>query len=179
MSACPSPTGSGRRARAGLTGKYLLEFERGAGIASAKLRDALRTISDLANSDVTGRAIEDPDIAVRMSEIEIDIDTLEMTELRVLSALQTGQNPGAVSSLLKLRVSGIRQAVVLLGVEVIGNDGLYVEPMRPFYKLNQEPAIPEPMLPIVPEYLNGRAYTIFGRPSAIQRDIVAKIVLGL
>ncbi len=34
-----------------------------------------------------------------------------MTELRVLSALQTGQNPGAVSSLIKLRVSEIRQAV--------------------------------------------------------------------
>jgi acyl-CoA dehydrogenase len=112
-------------------GKYLLEFERGAGIASAKLRDALKTISDLAESEATGRAIDDPDIAVRMSEIEVDIDTLEMTELRVLSALQTGQNPGAVSSLLKLRVSEIRQAVTRLGVEVIGNDGLYVEPVRP------------------------------------------------
>ena len=71
-------------------GKYLLEFERGSGIASAKLRDALKTVSDLAESEVTGRAIDDPDIAVRMSEIEVDIDTLEMTELRVLSALQTG-----------------------------------------------------------------------------------------
>jgi acyl-CoA dehydrogenase len=114
-----------------------------------------------------------------MSEIEVDIDTLEMTELRVLSALQTGQNPGAVSSLLKLRVSEIRQAVTRLGVDVIGNDGLYVEPMRPFYKLNEAPAIPESMLPIVPEYLNGRAYTIFGGSSEIQRDIVAKMVLGL
>ena len=105
-------------------GKYLLEFERGSGIASAKLRDALKTVSDLAESDATGRAIDDPDISLRMSEIEVDIDTLEMTELRVLSALQTGQNPGAVSSLLKLRVSEIRQAVTRLGVEVIGNDGL-------------------------------------------------------
>src|SRR5439155_17180874 len=122
------------------------------------------------------------DIALRMSEIEVDIDTLEMTELRVLSALQTGQNPGAVSSLLKLRVSEIRQAVTQLGVEVIGNDGLVVEPMRPFYKLNEVPAIPEAMLTIVPEYLNGRAYTIFGifgGSSEIQRDIVAKMVLGL
>jgi acyl-CoA dehydrogenase len=41
------------------------------------------------------------------------------------------------------------------------------------------PAIPEAMLPIVPEYLNGRAYTIFGGSSEIQRDIVAKMVLGL
>src|SRR5918999_2836234 len=83
-------------------GKYLLEFERGSGIASAKLRDALKTISELAESDATGRSVDDPDIAVRMSEIEVHIDALEMTELRVLSALQTGQNPGAVSSLLKL-----------------------------------------------------------------------------
>ena len=33
-------------------GKYLLEFERGAGIASAKLREALKSIADLAESDV-------------------------------------------------------------------------------------------------------------------------------
>ena len=109
-----------------------------------------------------------------MSEIEVDIDTLEMTELRVLSALQTGQNPGAVSSLLKLRVSEIRQAVTRLGVDVIGNDGLYVEPVRPLYRLNETPGIPEEMLPVVPEYLNGRAYTIFGGSSEIQREIVAK-----
>ena len=160
-------------------GKYLLELERGSGIASAKLRDALKTVADLAESDATGRAIDDPDIAVRMSEIEVDIDTLEMTELRVLSALQTGQNPGAVSSLLKLRVSEIRQAVTRLGVEVIGNDGLYVEPMRPLYRLNEAPGIPEEILPVVPEYLNGRAYTIFGGSSEIQREIVAKMVLGL
>src|SRR6187401_2717960 len=160
-------------------GKYLLEFERGAGIASAKLREALKTVSDLAESGATGRAIDDPDIAVRMSEIEVDIDTLEMTELRVLSALQTGQNPGAVSSLLKLRVSEIRQAVTRLGVEVIGNDGLAVEPVRPLYRLNEVPGIPEEILPVVPEYLNGRAYTIFGGSSEIQREIVAKMVLGL
>jgi hypothetical protein len=68
--------------------------------------------------------------------------------------------------------SEIRQAVTRLGVEV-------VEPMRPFYKLNEVPAIPEAMLPIVPEYLNGRAYTIFGGSSEIQRDIVAKMAPGL
>src|SRR5674476_1184065 len=152
------------------------DFPVGEGVTLSTTLDALKTVSDLAESDTTGRAIDDPDIAVRMSEIEVDIDTLEMTELRVLSALQTGQNPGAVSSLLKLRVSEIRQAVTRLGVEVIGNDGLYVEPMRPFYRLNEEPAIPEAMLPVVPEYLNGRAYTIFGGSSEIQRDIVAKMV---
>jgi acyl-CoA dehydrogenase len=160
-------------------GKYLLEFERGAGIASAKLREALKSIADLAESELTGRAIDDPDIAMRMSEIDVDIDALEMTELRVLSALQTGQNPGAVSSVLKLRNSEIRQAVTRLGAEVIGHDALAVEPARPFYRLNHEPAIPEEMLTVMPEYLNGRAYTIFGGSSEIQREIIAKLMLGL
>ena len=160
-------------------GKYLLEFERGAGIASAKLREALKAISDLAESDLTGRAIDDPDIAIRMSEVEVDIDALEMTELRVLSALQAGQNPGAVSSVLKLRNSEIRQAVTRLGADVIGHDALAVEPARPFYRLNHEPAVPEEMLTVMPEYLNGRAYTIFGGTSEIQRDIIAKMMLGI
>ena len=160
-------------------GKYLLEFERGSGIASASLREGLKAISDLAKSELSGRAIDSSDIAMRISEAEIDIDTLEMTELRVLSALQTGQNPGAISSLLKLRASEIRQAVTKLGVEVIGHDALAVETMRPLYKLNHEPAIPEEMLAVVPEYLNGRAYTIFGGTSEIQRDIIAKVMLGI
>lgn len=84
-----------------------------------------------------------------------------------------------MSSLLKLRVSEIRQAVTRLGVDVIGHDALAVEPMRPFYRLNHEPAIPEEMLPVMPEYLNGRAYTIFGGTSEIQRDIIAKMMLAL
>jgi len=175
----PTANRVGEEGKGWTYGKYLLEFERGAGIASAKLRESLRTIAELAESQATGRAVDDPDISLRLSEIEIDVDTLEMTELRVLSALQTGQNPGAVSSLLKLRVSEIRQAVTRLGVDVIGHDGLVVEPMRPFYQLNHTPAIPEAMLPIVPEHLNGRAYTIFGGSSEIQREIIAKMVLGL
>ncbi len=114
-----------------------------------------------------------------MSEAEVDIDALEMTELRVLSALQNGQNPGAVSSILKLRTSEIYQAVSRLAVDVIGNDGLYVEPTRPLHRLNVPPAIPEDELAVMPTHLNGRAYTIFGGTSEIQRDIISKLVLGL
>ena len=51
--------------------------------------------------------------------------------------------------------------------------------MRPLYRLNHEPPVPEELLPIVPEYLNGRAYTIFGGSSEIQREIIAKMVLGI
>ena len=46
-------------------------------------------------------------------------------------------------------------------------------------RLNETPGIPEELLPVVPEYLNGRAYTIFGGSSEIQREIIAKMVLGI
>ncbi len=43
----------------------------------------------------------------------------------------------------------------------------------------KQSALPEDMLTVVPEYLNGRAYTIFGGTSEIQRDIIAKMMLGI
>ena len=69
--------------------------------------------------------------------------------------------------------------MVGFGCDVIGYDSLAVEPVRPLYRLNHEPPVPEEMLPVVPEYLNGRAYTIFGGSSEIQREIIAKMVLGI
>lgn len=160
-------------------GKYLLEFERGGGIAAARLRRGLNHVVALASEHAPGLPIDDPVIAARISEIEIDIDALEMTELRIMSALQTGQNPGAVSSLLKLRNSEIKQAITRLAVDVLGYDALVWEPRRPLYGLNSEPTLPEAELPVTPEYLNSRAFTIFGGSSEVQRDIIAKLMVGL
>lgn len=66
-----------------------------------------------------------------------------------------------------------------LAADVIGHDTLAVEPARPLYRLNHEPSIPEEMLTVMAEYLNGRAFTIFGGSSEIQREIIAKLMLGL
>ena len=38
--------------------------------------------------------------------------------------------------------------------------------------------VDESVLPVVPRYLDGRAYTIFGGTSEVQRDIIAKVVIG-
>jgi acyl-CoA dehydrogenase len=155
-------------------GKYLLEFERGGDMVAARLRQSLSEIAAIASD----HPVEDTDLALRLAEVEVDIDALEITELRIMSALQRGQNPGTAASLLKLRASEIHQAVTRLGVEVIGYDALYWEPTRPLYGLNQMPPIPEQELTVVPEFLNRRAYTIFGGTSEIQRDIIAKSVIG-
>ncbi|MDE2362950.1 MAG: acyl-CoA dehydrogenase family protein [Hyphomicrobiales bacterium] len=163
-------------------GKYLLEFERGGAMSSGRLRGALRHVEKIAAHYRDGERplIEDPAISLRLSQVEIDIDALEMTELRIMSSLQTGQNPGSVSSsLAKLRNSEIKQAITSLAVDVLGEDALVWEPRRPLYELNEPLPLEEDAITALPEYLNGRAYTIFGGTSEVQRDIIAKVVIGL
>ncbi len=162
-------------------GKYLLEFERGGAMSSGRLRAALRGVEALARRYRDGDTpmLDDPDFAVRLSEIEIDVDALEMTELRVMSSLQTGQNPGPMaSSLLKLRASELHQALSRLAVTALGTDALILERRRPLYGLNEPSLLPDDALPVVARYLDARAYTIFGGTSEIQRDIMAKALIG-
>ena len=155
-------------------GKYLLEFERGAGIAAARMRVSLDRLRAIA-----GAASDDPLLAARFSEVEIDIDTVEMTELRIMASLQAGHNPGPVASMLWLRTTEVKQAITRLGVDVLGADALPAEPMRPFHRLNQHAVIDQDALPIMPLHLNGRAETIFGGTSEVQREIIGKLMLGL
>ena len=159
-------------------GKYLLEVERGGGMASVRLRRELDKVARLID-EVSAQAPQDPTLALTLIDLETDIDALEMIEFRVMSALQVGQNPGAISSLLKLRASEIRQAITRLGVDVVGAAGMVWEPRRPLYNLPADGLVSERVLPVVSTYLNTRAQTIFGGASEIQRDIMAKTMLGL
>ncbi len=163
-------------------GKYLLEFERGGAMASGRLRSKLRKIEKLASTYRDGEhsLLESPSISMRLSELEIDIDALEMSELRIMSSLQTGQNPGSVaSSMAKLRNSELKQALSRLAIDILGDDALIWEPRRPLYELDEPSPLREEALSVSAEYLNTRAYTIFGGTSEVQRDVIAKVVIGL
>ncbi len=156
--------------------KYLLEFERGGSITSGDLRATFEWLQRLAQQTAQGQgcALDDPDLALAFSQVEIDIDALEMTELRVMSSLQTGQNPGAVSSLMKLRWSEIEQALTRLGVRVLGPEALVWENTRPLYAEGADPVLDDLARPVTPKYLNTRAFTIFGGASEIQREIISR-----
>ena len=151
-------------------------------MSSGGLRAGLRHVETLAASYRDGDValIQTPYMAQRLSQIEIDIDALEMTELRIMSSLQTGQNPGAVSSsLAKLRTSELKQAITALAVDVIGADALVWETRRPLYDVNDPLLLDDDAVTAVPEHLNSRAFTIFGGTSEVQRDIIAKVVIGM
>lgn len=61
----------------------------------------------------------------------------------------------------------------------MGQDALVWDPRRPLYEVNEPFGLDEDAMTVVPEYLNSRAYTIFGGTSEVQRDIIAKVVLGI
>jgi len=156
--------------------KYLLEFERGAGFRATRLRRQIRELKELLaerNDDAEEKFDE------RMSGIEIDVDALEMMELKLLSDVQHGRNPGPISSVLKLRGTEIYQDITRLGVDVLGNHALVWEPRRPLYDFNDPSILPDNELALLPAHLDGRAQTIFGGSSEIQHEIIAKQMLGL
>ena len=152
--------------------KYLLEFERGGGMSAHLRRKDLEHLREIV-ADMQRR---DPDFdrdrhySKTISRIEIDLKALEITELRVLSALAAGGNPGAESSVMKLSTVDIEQRTHQLAVDVIGYHAL---------AFKQDRLGPKYAAAVVPTYLNSRAASIFGGSQEVQRNIIAKVVLGL
>jgi acyl-CoA dehydrogenase len=156
--------------------KYLLEFERGGGFSAPRIQHELQRLRQLVAA--MHEDIEDFDssgeIARRMARLEIDLKALEITELRILSAVSGGGNPGPESSILKINTTQLEQGINELSVDVLGYRGLPMNPVP-----GGSPNRPDFISSVVPRYLNNRAASIFGGSQEVQRNIIAKMVLGL
>ena len=113
--------------------KFLLEFERGGRVLAGQVRAQFAKLVQLMNA----RGGDDSALRARLAEIGTDLDAMEMIDISVLSTLQTGGNPGPISSLLKLRWSEIRQSIAELAMDVIGDEALRWFPARPLYETLQ------------------------------------------
>ena len=114
----------------------------------------------------------------KIAALEIECAAIEASEQRVLVQLSAGETPGAVSSVLNAVSSETLQSADELGVEIAA---YYALPYQPgaLEVGGDSPIGPELMLPVVPSFLNNRMRTIAGGSSEIQRNIVAKSILGL
>ncbi len=156
--------------------KYLLEFERGGGFSAHRIRHELDNLKRLikdAHAD-NPRFDASGDLSRRIARLEIDLKALEITELRILSSVSGGGNPGPESSILKISTVNLEQAVNELSVDVLGYTGFEMNPVA-----DGNPVREDYTASIVPRYLNNRAASIFGGSQEIQRNIIAKMVLGL
>ncbi len=161
--------------------KYLLEFERGNAYSPA-LKGALQHVKAMAQSeqDGTGRSMaEDPDFQARFHDVEVQVLAMEFTELRILGALAAGQNVGPESSLLKTRGTELQEAVTELALEAVGYYALPLDQSTPAPGDNFQPVGPQYANGVAQDYFNTRKVSIFAGSNEIQRNIMAKLVLGL
>ena len=160
--------------------KYLLEFERG-NAHSPSLFASLARLREVAaaEGDGAGGSLADsPDFRRDIASLEMQIQALEATELRILGALATGQNVGPESSLLKTRGTEIGQALTEKLVETVCH---YAQPrvfQAPFGG-NEPPVGPDHAATASMRYFNYRKASIYAGSNEVQRNIMAKLVLGL
>ncbi|MBO9710784.1 MAG: acyl-CoA dehydrogenase family protein [Caulobacter sp.] len=160
--------------------KYLLEFERGNAYAPG-LMHALKKVRRLAEvelADDGGRLIDDPDFRHKIANLEISVEALNANELRVFAGRTTGKAVGSVSSMLKCAGSEAQQAISELAVEAVGS---YAAPFvqDTWAQTNEGRAGPDHAAPAAPYYFNFRKSSIYAGSNEIQRNIMAKMVLGL
>ncbi|WP_379548082.1 acyl-CoA dehydrogenase family protein [Qipengyuania sp. DSG2-2] len=165
--------------------KFLLAHERSgiAGVARSKRGvEKLREIA--ANETLYGEPlIEDFDFARKVSQLEIDLAALEITELRTLAGEQAGKGPGPESSILKIKGTEVQQRLTELTLEAVGSYG------TPYYGSiandnseagsNQYPIGPDYAAHSAATYFNMRKTSIYGGSNEIQRNIITKMILGL
>jgi alkylation response protein AidB-like acyl-CoA dehydrogenase len=162
--------------------KYLLEFERGGAAHGANLRNSLNKLKVVAGTEHSSdgtRLIDDPAFRRKLDETDVEVTAVEFTEHRIMASLSNGQNPGAAASIIKLRGADTSQKITELGVEAIA---FYAEPdvmEARTWGSNVAPVGPDHALMVMPKYLNTRATSIFGGSNEVQRNIMAKAVLGL
>jgi pimeloyl-CoA dehydrogenase large subunit len=164
--------------------KFLLGNER-TGIARVGTSMArLRRIKHLATLERSqGRPlIDDPRFRDKIAWIEIELKALEITLLRVIadSARSDSGKPHPASSILKLKGSELYQATTELALEVVGPYAMaYVPDDEDRAGRNDPPIGPDYAAEAAPTYFNYRKASIYGGSNEIQRNIVAKAILGL
>jgi alkylation response protein AidB-like acyl-CoA dehydrogenase len=155
--------------------KYLLGHERmGSGSVGASRRElaALRALAqrELKNGKPL---IEDLRFKDKISRVEIELDALEITSMRFLDQMRrTGQAPGADVSMLKIRGTEIQQMITELAMQAAGP---HAQPFKSVSHGSIDPFTSR----LAPRYFNFRKASIYAGSNEIQRNIIAKMSLGL
>ncbi|MGB0849165.1 MAG: acyl-CoA dehydrogenase family protein [Thiolinea sp.] len=167
--------------------KYLLTYERtniaGVGFATA----ALENLKSIARRQKKGNGTlaDDPLFAMQLAKVEIELENMKTTNLRVIAAVDGGGAPGAESSMLKIKGTEIRQQLDHLTRSALGR---YAQSLLPagfesaaglFDEGADSTPLTEADTTVASRYFNNRKLSIFGGSNEIQKNIIAKMIIGL
>jgi alkylation response protein AidB-like acyl-CoA dehydrogenase len=137
--------------------KYLLGYER---MNTGRIGASKRELAKL--KEFAAARLDDSRFRDRLSRVEVELMALEITNLRFLDQMRrTGQPPGADVSMLKIKGTEIQQALTELMMQAA------------------DPADADELTSLGPRYCSMRKTTIYAGSNEIQRNIIAKMTLGL
>ena len=154
-------------------GKVLLQHERTNSANTFRSEYRLRRLREQAARSVRGAAplADDKNFMRRLAAVEVDLKALEYIELRTLAAVTSGKAPGPESSFLKIKGTEIHQAIDALYMDAAG---YYALPYNPGPGVGEGSETQSALA-----YFNFRKATIYAGSNEIQKNIIAKHVLGL
>ena len=161
--------------------KFLLGHERFGIARLSESKARLSWLKDIARRHRVGGALlaDDADFMRSVAETEIELTALEYTELRALMNAEQGQSPGVEANMLKIRGTDVQQKISEMLMKAMGYYAAPYVPEAMEYGWNEAPVGPEYAAALAPAYFNMRKTSIYGGTNEIQRNIIARMVLGL
>lgn len=143
--------------------KFLLEHERNGTAGVAGSFHMIERLKHMAKSErVNGSALlDDIEFQQKIASTEIELLALSFAQMRSLAAESSGKSPGAESSFIKIKGTEIQQRITELMKDAVGYGAL------------------DPDTHSAAWYFNFRKTSIYAGSNEIQRNIIAKRILGL
>jgi len=180
--AVPAENLVGEEGKGWTYGKVLLQHERSGNAGVARTSFRLNQLREQAAESIHDAEplLNDLNFMRKLAAVEVELKALEFTELRTLAAVASGNAPGPESSILKLKGTELQQATDALYVEAAAYYALpyvpeqyvldYAEADRIGYAAETQSSL---------TYFNFRKASIYAGSNEIQKNIIAKHVLGL
>ncbi|MFT6834255.1 MAG: acyl-CoA dehydrogenase [Francisellaceae bacterium] len=159
--------------------KYLLTLERGASVASARLRSTLIRINKLTETeqlDSKNKVNTSFYVKQKLNSLDARLCAFENTEFRLQKQINSGFDYGFEPSLLKTEATELEQALAELAVEVIGPRAQIL--VRDSLPQAWPSATSDDVDWALPRYLNSRSATIYAGTNEIQRNLIARSIFA-
>jgi alkylation response protein AidB-like acyl-CoA dehydrogenase len=153
--------------------KALLGHERTLIAAVGQSGRAIRRAKRIAGATMKdGKPLlDDPGFRAKIARLEIEHRALQMANYRALAGAQLGHAPGPESSILKIKGSEVLQQALEITMEIMGEDSMAW--------FNEPGVVPPSEQWVASQFNYSRAATIYGGSNEIQKNIIAKLILGL
>ena len=157
--------------------KFLLGNERTSMAGIGRSTRYLNRLKQIVKTEISEDDPSFGEFIKDIARVELDVLALEATELRVVARMARGIDPGPAASLFKIRGTEIFQRITELTHQAIGHYGLAIREQP--VSANRFMPGPDYGHTASEKYLNSRKLSIYGGSNEIQRNIIAKAVLGL